>query len=426
LPLPQTSKGGIATEQLNIEGKRSGDGFIAHREAIIKSLYAAQAARVALLDGDITIGRKGFIDYLKALGGSNIVKVIPSSGSASGMRATDKGLKVVCGSHQSFIPGDAWIGKKTPISFCQVRVSPNNTVYPNISGIELAEALARVIPFVSNEESRPVLQCVKATQKDRKLTLVASDGFRLAMLSLDFEDGEGEALVNASELAGLVPALRKAKRIRLGFQNDGEKLDGKSLILDTELIRYKWQSQDGEYPDYEKVIPSDFVATATFDTKEASKASRSLTTIWYDDSLKREYRPITLTIGDGKVILEAKEDRGKAEIEADTSGEVKTAVSARYLAQALKACGGMVELKASSPSSPMMFSVDGYRLLVMPMATEDSVKANGDAIAQAEKMAEQATTKAKPKRKRKGKAEAKEDEGVELPPDEAREPVAVA
>jgi hypothetical protein len=415
----------LTTEQLNIEGKRSGDGFVAHREAIIKSLSAAQAARVALLDGDVTIGRKGLLNYLKALGG-NFVKLIPSSGSASGLRATDKGLKVVCGSHQSFIPGDAWIGEKTPISFCQVRVSPNNTVYPNISGIELAEALARVIPFASKEENRPVLQCVKATQRDGKLTLVASDGFRLAMVSLDFEDGEGEALVNASELAGLIPALRKAKRIRLGFQNGGEKLASCSLILDTELIRYKWQSQDGAYPDYEKVIPSEFVATATFDTKEASKASRSLTAIWYDDSLKKEYRPITLTIGDGKVILEAKEDRGKAEIEADTSGEVKTAVSARYLAQVLKACGGMVELKASSPSSPMMFSVDGYRLLVMPMATEDTVKAKGDAIAQAEKVAERATTKAKPKRKRKGKAEevaeAKEDEAVGLPPDEAREP----
>jgi len=99
--------------------------------------------------------------------------------------------------------------------------------------------------------------------------------------------------------------------MRLGFQNGGEKLDSKSLVLDTELIRYKWQSQEGEYPDYEKVIPSEFQATATFDTKEALRVSQSLTAIWYDDSLKREYRPITLTIGDGKVIFEAKEDRGR-------------------------------------------------------------------------------------------------------------------
>ncbi|GEM_PF-3662366 len=118
-----------------------------------------------------------------------------------------------------------------------------------------------------------------------------------------------------------------------------------------------------------------------------------------------------LTISDGKVILEAKEDRGKAEVEADTSGEVKTAVSARYLVQALKACGGMVELKVSSQSSPVMFTVDGYRFVVMPMMVEDVRPKEG--AAQAEAVVEP-------------EAQADEDEGIELSPDEAREPVAAA
>ncbi|MFH1485496.1 MAG: hypothetical protein ABIH46_05440 [Chloroflexota bacterium] len=100
----------------------------------------------------------------------------------------------------------------------------------------------------------------------------------------------------------------------------------------------------------------------------------------------------------------------------------------------------MVELKASSPGSPMIFSVDGYRLVVMPMANEDSVKATKEAEAEqakgeaAPEVAAQA--EARPKRKRKGKGEDKaeveeaaqavEDEAVASPPDEAREPVAVA
>ena len=41
---------------------------------------------------DLTIGRKGLLGYLKALGGSNIVKVIPN-GSASEVRTADKRLK---------------------------------------------------------------------------------------------------------------------------------------------------------------------------------------------------------------------------------------------------------------------------------------------------------------------------------------------
>ena len=76
-------------------GKRSGEGFIAHKAMLVNALSRALSDRVTVLD--MTIGRKGFVGYLKALGGSNIVKVIPSNGSASPSgegQATDKRLKM--------------------------------------------------------------------------------------------------------------------------------------------------------------------------------------------------------------------------------------------------------------------------------------------------------------------------------------------
>ena len=63
-------------------GKRSGDGFVAHKPMLVSALSRALAERVMLMD--FTIGRKGLLGYLKALAGSNIVKVVPASGSASG------------------------------------------------------------------------------------------------------------------------------------------------------------------------------------------------------------------------------------------------------------------------------------------------------------------------------------------------------
>jgi len=69
-------------------GKRSGEGFVCHRQMLVIALARAIADRVMLMD--ITLGRKGLIGYLKALGGSNIVKVIPSNGSASGSQADAK------------------------------------------------------------------------------------------------------------------------------------------------------------------------------------------------------------------------------------------------------------------------------------------------------------------------------------------------
>ena len=54
-------------------GKRSGDGFVAHKAMLVNALSRALAERVTLMD--FTIGRKGFASYLKALAGSNIVKI---------------------------------------------------------------------------------------------------------------------------------------------------------------------------------------------------------------------------------------------------------------------------------------------------------------------------------------------------------------
>ncbi len=42
---------------------------------------------------DVTLSRKGLPGYFKALGGSNVIKVTPSNGSASGSQAIGKRLE---------------------------------------------------------------------------------------------------------------------------------------------------------------------------------------------------------------------------------------------------------------------------------------------------------------------------------------------
>ncbi len=162
-----------------------------------------------------------------------------------------------------------------------------------------------------------------------------------------------------------------------------------SLIIDTELIRYKWVSVNGKYPDYEKLIPTEFNTYAHLDTVEATKAISSLKVL--ADS--KAY-PIDLTIGDGKIVMANPDDKGQAELVADTDGEViKIRVDGGYLAQALKACGGMVDFKLTSPSSPMLFSANGYQLVVMPMlTTESSEQAKKDREAKAEQAKAEPTT----------------------------------
>jgi len=396
-------------EQLNIGGKRSGDGFVAHKATLVNALNRVLADRVTVCG--YTVGRKGFTGYVKALAGSNTVKVVPASDADSETHSNGKRLKVVCGSTTSYLEDMAWIGDNTPMTLCDVRVSPKRIVKPNIGGLELAEALSRVLPFTAKEDNRPVLQCVLFKAVEGKLTLVSADGFRLAVVVLDC-DVEGQALINRDELGGIANALRKAQRVALSFEASGESLDGTSLVLDTEAIRYKWRGADGQFPDYEKLIPTETNVTAHLDTVEAGKAIASLKALADSKSY-----PLDLTLDGGYITLTSPDEAGQTSIPAVFEGECKVRIDGAYLAEALRACGGMVDFKLTDSKSPVLFEAEGYQLVVMPMltadgkpkpedteATEPEPEAEAEAdTEQAEAVAEaEAVVKAeKPKRSRK-------------------------
>ena len=359
-------------EQLNIVGKRSGNGLVAHKATLVNALSRALSERVVLLD--YTIGRRGLLGYLKALAGSNIVKIVPASDSASETQTNgQKRLKVTCGANTSYLEDSAWVGEKTPMTLCEVRISPNRTVKPNIGGLELSEALNRVLPFTAKEDNRPVLQCVLFKAGEGKLTMVSADGFRLAMVTLDY-DGEGEALILRDDLRGIANALRKAHRVNLSFESSGESLDGVSLVIDTEITRYKWRGADGSFPDYEKLIPTEANVTAHLDTVEAGKAIASLKVL--ADS--KDY-PIDLHLNGG-IVMSSPDDKGEVTMPADIEGgEVRVRIDGAFLTEALRACGGMVDFKLTDGKSPVLFVVDGYQLVVMPMLTAGSQKPEDEA-----------------------------------------------
>ena len=55
-------------------------------------------------------------------------------------------------------------------------------------------------------------------------------------------------MIHRDELKAVANALRKAKRVRLGFEATGDSLDGVNLVIQTEAITYKWRSLSGDFP----------------------------------------------------------------------------------------------------------------------------------------------------------------------------------
>jgi DNA polymerase-3 subunit beta len=286
-------------------------------------LSRALADRVILLG--LTVGRKGLLAYLKALKGSNLIKVVPSNGVDSVPHDTAKRVKVLCGANIGYLAENEFIkepstkGKTakggTPYTFCELRVSPKVIVKPNMGVSEFAEALNRVLPFTANDDKRPVLGCVKIEAKEGKVRLVSADGFALAVLDLDCE-GEGEALISASDLKGVANALRKAKRLAVSIEGEADSKEGKSLIAQTELIRYRWPDVSGSFPNYKNLIPENFRASAHFDTQEALQAIASLKAL----ANVKDFA-VDLTIGNGTMTLANPDDKGFTEVSADTEGE---------------------------------------------------------------------------------------------------------
>ena len=392
------------SQQLNIVGKRSGEGFVAHKAMLANTLSRCLADRLTIMD--FTIGRKGLLNYIKALGGSNVVKIVPAStnGNASDSQVADKRLKVVCGANVSYLADGAWIGEKTPMSFADVRVSPSNVVNPNLSSLELAEAINRVLPFTTKDENRPVLQNVLVKASEGKLVLVASDGTRLAIVRLDYDEGVDNAvLVHRDDLKGIASVLKRSRRVNIGFNPSGETLDGEALIIDTEAIRYKFIGNEGTFPNYEQFIPIEHSVMAHFDSVEAIKGIASIKAI----AENPKSFAIDLMITDGGVLMSSPDEQGTSILSADTEGQGEIRVDGGYLADVLKACNGMVDFTMSNAYSPMTFGIDGYSVVLMPMA---SVKANEQQEADKRAKAEQTEAEAKaekPKRQRRTAVAAK-------------------
>ncbi len=89
---------------------------------------------------------------------------------------------------------------------------------------------------------------------------------------------------------------------------------------------------------------------------------------------------------------------GQAELPADTNGDGFIRLDGQYLTQALIACGGMVDFSLANASSPMLFTVNGYQMVVMPMITDKASEQAKAQKAEAKAKAEAEPKEAKPSR----------------------------
>ncbi|MDZ7781236.1 MAG: DNA polymerase III subunit beta [Gemmatimonadota bacterium] len=201
----------------------------------------------------------------------------------------------------------------------------------SVTGSDLSRLIHHTSFAVSTEESRPILNGVLWELRAGEMRMVATNGHRLARMSVSVED------TGTTSADFIVPpgALQQVQRLfkdddtltvarsgnHLGFQ--GEKTE-----IYTRLI-------EGTYPNYEQVIPKDNDKVATVEKKALASAVRRMAVVASDQTHR-----IRMKFESGGVhlnVLTPDLGEGHDELEVGYDGEeLEIGFNANYLLEVLK------------------------------------------------------------------------------------------
>ncbi|MGH2455070.1 MAG: DNA polymerase III subunit beta [Candidatus Limnocylindria bacterium] len=308
-------------------------------------------------EGEITVPAKLLTDLVASLPNQRIDLVLS---------AKDRTLKVTCGGSRSSIKGiDA---DEFPV-VAAIGDAPATSV----DARALREALGEVVFAAASDESRPILTGVLTRLAGDAMTLAAADNYRIAVRHLT------TARPVSPEMTIVVPARSYAELMRI-LPDAEAAIDitvtpNKSQVLfHVEGIDLVSRLIEGQFPNYEPVIPTSHSSRAVID-REAFLAGARRASIFARDSANI----IKIEIGadgEGVAITAHAADVGDNadQLEAAVEGQATAiAFNARYLVDVLSNLGAdEAALELSGPLAPGVIRGVGkedYVHVIMPVRT---------------------------------------------------------
>ena len=251
--------------------------------------------------------------------------------------------------------------------------------YPDLPEVEdeysmsiqrkVLRAMIEEVAFaISTNESRPVHTGALFEINDTGLTMVAVDGFRLAIRREKLENMEGGSFSFVAPGA----ALNEVKSVCGDTEELATVTLGKRHILfevgDTELI---CRRLEGEFLDYKNAIPRKNPISVIADTKSLI-GSIDRVSVVISDKLKS---PVRCIFDHDKVLLSAKTGNGEAKDVCRLSGDgngLEIGFNNRYLMEALRyAPADMVKIELNTGVSPAIIvpteGEENFLYMVLPV-----------------------------------------------------------
>jgi DNA polymerase-3 subunit beta len=256
---------------------------------------------------------------------------------------------------------------------------PSLPVFPTAGVVKipaqvLRGMIARTSFAIANEESRYTLNGALMVLKPESITMVATDGHRLAHVERNGEKFEGVS----GEMKTLVPK-KAMDELRSLVDSAGTDVETIEFAKDESTLFFRIgprlltsRQLTGQFPNYEAVLPKDNSKSILLHGDDLGAAIARVAQFADERS-----RAVRLKLENGELKLSASStETGESEdsIETDYNGEtLSIGFNAQYIADFLKAAGAgdvRLELKDSQSAGqlrPAESEDYKYRYIVMPM-----------------------------------------------------------
>jgi DNA polymerase-3 subunit beta len=236
----------------------------------------------------------------------------------------------------------------------------------------LRQALDETAFAAASDEARPILTGVLAKFEGDQLTLAAADNYRIAVKTITVLDPVEETSVVIParaliELSRILADVDDPVSIVLAHSRNQLLFHVEGIDLVTRLI-------DGQYPNYQSVLPATHATRAILDRDELLRAVRPAALIAHESA-----NIVKLGVGlegDPAITVSANAEVGDhiGRVEAAVEGDGTTiAFNARFLADVLTNVDAeQFALELNGPLSPGVFRPigdDRYVHVVMPLRT---------------------------------------------------------
>ncbi len=230
----------------------------------------------------------------------------------------------------------------------------------------LNELITRTLFATARENSRYAINGVLVEREGRKLTMVATDGRRLALAKGSATgEGAGQSIIVPTKALNLLERVLDdpSEKVKVKVANNQVHFATEAVTLTSNLV-------DGNFPPYKDVIPKEHDRKATFSTDALASGVRRAALLTNEES-----KGIKLSFSPDQLVLSSRApEMGEAEVsvpvEAFEGEPIEIGFNPQFVTDVLKVIDAdqvTIEMKAPNKPGTLKAGSD-FLYVVMPIS----------------------------------------------------------